>query len=126
MTRLTEDEIVSIAEVTHEANAAYCRSLGDVTQSPWEAAPKWQRDSAIAGVKFHLDRIEKNLPEDPEASHNNWMKQKLDEGWKYGSTKLPEKKEHHCLVSFEKLPLEQQRKDVLFENVVRALVWKAS
>ena len=57
----------------------------------------------------------------PEASHESWMKQKLEEGWKYGPVKDPERKEHHCIVPFDQLPREQQAKDFLFRAVVHAL-----
>jgi len=31
--------IESIAQVTHELNAAYCRAIGDNSQKPWKDAP---------------------------------------------------------------------------------------
>jgi len=43
----------AIAEVCHEVNRAYREALGDTSQVSWLEAPQWQRDSAIAGVKFH-------------------------------------------------------------------------
>ena len=49
------------------------------------------------------------------------MKQKLDDGWKYGPVKDAEKKEHPCLVPFEQLPKEQQAKDYLFRGAVHAM-----
>ena len=44
-----------IAKVCHEANRAYCEALGDYSQTTWEKAPDWQKESAINGVQFHLD-----------------------------------------------------------------------
>ena len=116
---LDDTQIEAIARVAHEANKAYCATLGDFSQVSWDEAPDWQKRSAIDGVKYHL----LNPHSKPSDSHENWSKQKLDEGWKYGPVKDPEKKEHHCLVPFEKLPLEQQKKDHLFLGVVRALAW---
>lgn len=109
--------IRAIAKVCHEANRAYCESLGDRSQVDWEHSPKWQTDSAINGVKFHLD----NPDAKASASHDSWMAEKLANGWKYGPVKDPEKKEHPCLVSFDQLPVEQQKKDVLFKAIVDAL-----
>lgn len=106
-----------IARVVHEANRAYCAALGDFSQLPWDEAPAWQRDSAVNGVKFVLA----NPHEGPDANHQNWLRQKLREGWKYGPVKDPEKLEHPCMVAFEQLPEEQQVKDVLFRSVVLAL-----
>lgn len=106
-----------IAQVCHEANAAYCRTLLDNSQPPWEEAPEWQQSSAINGVDFHVS----NPNAGDSASHENWMKEKLADGWTYGPTKDPANKKHHCIVPFEQLPPEQQAKDRLFRAIVHAL-----
>lgn len=107
----------AIAYVAHELNRAYCVVLGDHSQVVWEDAPYWQRQSAINGVKFHLEN-----PDATEShSHETWMQEKIDAGWKYGPTKDPDKKEHPCIVPFDELPLEQQIKDRLFKQTVDAL-----
>jgi len=110
---LTAEEI---ARITHEANRAYCSVLGDHTIPSWDAAPEWQRASAIAGVKSVLADPGKT----PEQSHFEWMEFKLKAGWKHGPTKRPEALEHPCLVSWEQLPEEQKVKDRLFLAIVRA------
>ena len=106
-----------IARVCHEANRAYCRSLGDNSQSHWESAPDWQKQSAINGVRFRVA----NPKAKDSAMHENWMKEKLADGWTYGEEKNPEKKTHPCLVPYDELPVEQQRKDALFSGIVKAL-----
>jgi len=116
-TETAKMQTTDIARVAHEINRAYCTALGDDSQPSWEEAPTWQRDSAIAGVEFHII----NPHVGPEASHGNWMAQKLAEGWKYGPVKNPNIKEHPCLVPFDELPKEQQVKDHLFRGVVHAL-----
>lgn len=107
----------SIARVCHEVNAEYCRALGDTTQPLWEDAPQWQRDSAVKGVELHLN----NPDLGPAASHEAWMREKLDDGWTYGPVKDADKKEHPCIVPFADLPKEQQIKDWLFRGVVHAI-----
>jgi hypothetical protein len=109
--------VQEIAKVCHEVNKAYCESLGDKSQVPWEEAPEWQKASAVSGVNLHIGNP--NLP--PSASHEAWMTQKLAEGWKYGPVKDPVKKEHHCIVPFDKLPVEQQAKDFIFSSIVHVL-----
>ncbi len=106
-----------IARMCHEVNRAYCQFLGDNSQPTWEDAPQWQRDSAMLGVKLHLNDPNAG----PQASHASWMAQMVAEGWVYGPKKDPEKKEHHCMVPFEELPREQQAKDWLFRGVVHAM-----
>lgn len=106
-----------IAKVCHEANRAYCESIGDTSQVPWEQAPDWQKQSAISGVGFHLAHPEVT----PEMSHEEWVRHKEREGWVYGPVKDAAKKEHPCLVAYNELPIEQRLKDSLFLAVVRAL-----
>jgi len=110
--------VEQIAAVCHEVNRAYCQALGDHSQPPWSTAPKWQRDSAIDGVRSIID--------DPgisaEQSHGNWMRHKQGEGWGYGLVKNAEKKEHPCMVPYHLLPEEHRVKDHLFLAVVRAML----
>lgn len=110
-----EAKIEQIAQVCHEANRAYCQTLGDNSQPPWEDAPEWQKESARLGVNLHL-----NGDFGPEASHTSWMKQKIEDGWVWGPIKDPVLKQHPCLVLFDRLPQEQQLKDVLFRAIVHA------
>lgn len=109
--------VEEIAKVAHEVNRAYCQSLGDVSQVPWNDAPEWQRTSAINGVKFHLA----NPDSTPAHSHESWMAEKLADGWKYGTVKDPEKKEHPCIVPYNELPAAQRAKDYIFLALVRQL-----
>lgn len=110
-------KVEQIAQICHEANAAYCLSLGDTSQLSWSEAPQWQRDSAINGVKFHLD----NPNSKPQDSHNNWLKEKEQDGWKYGLVKDADKKEHPCFVSYDQLPVDQQIKDYIFSSIVHGV-----
>lgn len=114
--KLTAEEIANVA---HQINKAYCAAIGDLSQPEWELAPDWQRQSAINGVKAHIDSGLTMLPED---SHISWMKQKKAEGWVYGEVKDAEKKTHPCMVPYDQLPLEQRTKDYLFREVVHTLV----
>ena len=108
-------EIENIAKICHEANRAYCQTIGDDSQPTWEDAPQWQRDSAIGGVRFHID----NPNACGSASHENWLAEKVRDGWKFGSVKDSDKKEHPCCVPYEELSLEQRRKDDIFIGVIR-------
>lgn len=107
----------NIAQVTHEINKAYCEATGDNSQLSWDDAPEWQKSSAINGVNMHLA----NPDASPADSHNSWLKQKTEEGWKYGAVKNAETKEHPCFVPYEELPVSQKAKDYLFKQTVHSL-----
>lgn len=111
-------KVEQIAEICHEANRVYCKSIGDYSQPTWANAPDWQKKSAIAGVKYHMENPN-FLPED---SHNSWLREKEADGWSYGDVKDPVAKTHPCFVPYAELPVEQQKKDHLFLNIVRALI----
>lgn len=112
------DEVVRrIAQVAHEANRAYCDSIGDTTASAWVDAPQWQIDSEMDGVVAVLS----GKVTSPEESHRNWLEEKTRAGWGYGPVKDPALKQHPCYVPYEQLPANQRMKDTLFFAIVRAL-----
>lgn len=114
---LPNEKIQDIARVCHEANRAYCVTLGDVSQTSWEFAPAWQKSSCIDGVNFVL-----KYPHAPNsASHENWLATKKKDGWSYGQVKDVAAKKHPCCVPYERLPEEQKRKDAIFRAVVLSM-----
>ena len=115
MVKTISNEIEACARACHEANRAYCAAIGDGSQPAWEGAHGWQRDSAINGVRGAL------AGNTPEQSHESWLKEKLDHGWKWGSEKDAESKEHPCMVPYSELPEEQRAKDDIFTAVANAL-----
>lgn len=107
-----------IARICHEANRAYCESLHDNSQPPWEQAPEWQRESAIEGVRAHLEAGGLS----PAKSHALWMERKVTEGWRWGLKKDAVKKTHPCLVPYDQLPQTQRAKDYIFAAIVRCFL----
>lgn len=106
-----------VAMICHEANRAYCLSIGDMSQPSWDDAPDWQKSSALAGVEKHMQR-----PLSPQESHESWMATKASYGWVYGPVKDPVAKTHPCMVKYDDLPDDQKIKDVLFGAICAALV----
>jgi hypothetical protein len=111
----TETVIEACAQAAHEVNRAYCMAMGDQSQPCWHDAPDWQKSSARSGVAGAL------AGNTPEQSHESWLAEKRDTGWKYGPVKDPEKKEHHCFVAYADLPADQRNKDLLFVVTVRCV-----
>jgi hypothetical protein len=115
--RVRSEQLDAIAQVCHEANRAYCNTVGDHSQLPWHEAAEWQRQSSRVGVAAVLD----GFIDKPGDAHRSWLREKEKEGWTFGFTKDAEAKTHPCMVPFEMLPLDQQVKDHLFIAVVGAL-----
>lgn len=111
-----ERTMETIGRVCHEANRAYCVTLGDYSVPPWDAAPDWQKDTVKLGVAFHLNNWEAT----PERSHESWLAEKARTGWTFGPIKDEEKKEHPCFVPYAALPVEQKMKDYIFSHIVHA------
>lgn len=106
--------VIEVAKICHQANKAYCESIGDFSQKEWGEAEQWQRDSAVTGVNFRSQNP--HLPF--SANHESWLKEKEEAGWVYGEVKDPVAKTHPCIVPYDKLPEEQKVKDALFVAIV--------
>lgn len=114
--RLAQPETVELlAQFGHEANRAFCLSLGDTSQPAWDEAPDWQKDSARAGVRGVLDG------NGPEESHASWLEHKRADGWVYGEVKDPDAKTHPCMVPYADLPAAQKVKDYLYVDSIRLM-----
>lgn len=107
-----------IAHVCHEANRAYCESIGDFSLFPWEQTPQIMRDSSVEGVRAVMT----NPGITPSELHAKWMQSKLDAGWKHGEVKDWDAKTHPALVPYDDLPNEQKVKDHLFRSIVLSMV----
>ena len=118
MNSLLSEQLTQTAKVAHEVNRVWCEYNGDNTQPSWDDAPEWQTNSAMSGARFHMNNPEAG----DDALHNNWMQDKINDGWTYEPIKDPENKLHPCLVPFSELPREQQFKDQLFRTVCRSML----
>jgi len=110
--------IIKIAEVCHEILRAYSECIGETLLPAWIDAPKWQRESAIVGVRM-LQRYHETTPEE---AHESWMKQKLATGWTYGETKSELHKTHPSLVPYYALSTAERAKDFIFLAVAKELL----
>jgi len=108
-------KIERIARLCHELNRQICEVVGDFSQLPWQLTPDSIKQSAISGVKSHLENP--NLT--PEESHELWMAYKIKEGWTRGSVKDLEAKTHPLLCDYSELALTDRLKDHVFSAAVK-------
>jgi hypothetical protein len=118
--------VIQAARVAHEANRAYCTTIGDDSQVPWNEAPEWQQQSAIEGVVNIYNRLRASKAPDPRQQHDSWLEQKLRDGWTYAATKDPARKVHPCLLPYDSLPSEQKLKDQIFIAVAVSIMGERS
>ena len=109
--------IENIAQAVHEINKAFCEQIGDHSLVAWESTTQDIKDIVIAGVQFHLY----NPNAGPDASHNQWMANKVAQGWVYGPVKDAAMKQHPCIVPFDQLSLNDRIKDALVMQTVHSL-----
>lgn len=111
-------DIWSCACVCHEANRALQLEFSEIPSPPWDEAEEWMRESSYNGVLFLVKNPESSFA----ALHDNWVLDKLADGWRYGPIKNTDTKEHPCLVDYNDLSIQQRRKDMLFKAIVTALL----
>lgn len=117
---MERDQIVeACARAAHEVNRVFCAALGDTSQTFWGEAEGWQKDAARKGT---IRVLEGNTSVGD--THQEWMNDKLRDGWKFGPLKNPSKKEHPMLIPFNQLPLSEQAKDLLFIATVQSVASK--
>jgi hypothetical protein len=117
----SEDQVMAfvavIAEVCHEVNRAYCEAIGDFTVSSWPNTIEETKNNIYKGVVFRLT----NPFSSPKDMHQNWMKDKVRDGWIHGPVKSEEFRTHPCIIAYEQLPEAQRVKDNLFMATVDSL-----
>jgi RyR domain len=113
------DQLQTIARVVHEANRAYCVTLGDHSQKSWDETPDDVKQSAIDGIN-HITESHTTIT--PRDSHENWCAFKRSQGWTYGPVKDSEKKTHPSLKPYEELWPAERVKDAIFIGIVQAFI----
>jgi hypothetical protein len=101
---MTKEEF--IANIRHIAWVAFQIAAGQ-SYNDFPNPDQWE--SLFQGVKSALEHPDMT----PESNHQNWMEMKWAQGWHYGPVKDFEKKEHPDLVPFDRLPVIEQRKDIM-------------
>lgn len=107
-------EIEQISKTTHEVHLSYCRSMGIDTQGKWEEISEAHKNGIISSVKgILLGEISTKVE-----SHNNFINNKIKDGWKWGEYYCKNKKTNPRLVVYQLLSLEDKVKESLFFDCV--------
>lgn len=104
-----------IARLAVNTNASYSAALGENVQH-WDETSPEIRASIVRGILFAL-----RYNPTPEQNHQNFLDDRLKEGWTYGPEKNVELKQHPDLIPFEHLPAEQKAKNHIFLSLVSSL-----
>jgi len=112
---------LEIARICFEANKQYCKEnkLFYVLDT-WDELPSNIKESIVDGVQ----KVKANPKVTAKEMHDNWLKYKKADGWKFGKTNDAVNKTHPNMVPFEKLSKEEQFKDKLFIKTVKAEIAK--
>lgn len=99
---------ILIAQLVNHVNNKICE-LNKEQQSSWEELPQHMKEGLIKAIKDNLS---------PEEGHNQWMKNRLENGWTYGTTKDIQLKTSPCLIPYNQLPYQQQIKDYIRQAII--------
>jgi len=107
---------VMVPEIVHEALRIYARTTGE-DWPHWRDLPDHTQYVTAKMVEFVTCRND-TLPED---LHNKWFTLMTDSGWIYGPRYSYKEKTHPNLLSWDKLPEHQQKKDIMFISVCKSV-----
>ena len=78
-----------------------------MTRNPAPYKPRGIDTEAVALSEEILD-LRESLARN---AHDVWARQRMAEGWKYGSKRDDARKEHPCLIPYEELPESEKAYD---------------
>lgn len=111
----TELLINQIAQECHLKNDELMLANGEVPNSTsWHEMDDHMKDMNIKSVKKAL--LNPNLT--AKDMHDEWMKNKIADGWRYGITKDADQKTHPLIIDFDKMNDIDKLKDQIFIDVV--------
>jgi hypothetical protein len=109
--------ISKIAKVCHQAEKSFAESLGDNSMVNWEESSLKIKEDTESKVISVINK-ENVLAED---LHIQWLDERIEEGWSYGSSIDYKKKTHPNMLPFSELEEYERKKYFLFVSIVKSL-----
>mgnify|MGYP003640624765 CR=1 FL=1 len=107
-------KIKQVAKTAHATHRAYCIEMGIPTQPKWNDVESEHKQVVCNSVNLiligHIDTVEE--------SHDEFIKFKHSQGWRFGEIYSIENKINPRMVAFSRLTLEQRIKERLFFECV--------
>lgn len=76
----------------------------------------------LQGIKLSED-LQKLTEKLAKNTHENWAKQRIKDGWKYGVKRDDIKKEHPCLIAYEDLTEKEKEYDrITSEETIKFII----
>ena len=113
-TRLSHEDI---ARVAYDANMRL-NLLTGVESPAWDDFTPEDRDLFIDGVRMQIEQPNRTI----EQIHEDWVDDRIRNGWRYGTVRDHTRKTHPSIVPFAELSLVEKVKDTLFASIVTSLL----
>ncbi len=108
-------KMVEVAKECHIANNNLMVTNNEIPNPiDWNDLSTHTKHINISSVK----KIYDNPSITAKDIHDEWMKNKIKDGWKYGDVKDDELKTHHLIVDFDKMNDVDKMKDQIFIDIV--------
>lgn len=109
-----QKKIVGLAKICHEAQRAFCQTMGDFSHPNWDLTSPWYQKVMVECVTFVFNKVS-----DVNQLHIFWSSQMTALGWSYGLVFNEKEKEHPNLKNFNDISFEEQIKYAIFmANVI--------
>lgn len=105
---------VALAQSLSGAQELFDKYALEIDPKPWDQKTNEERLGAVKFVQAYID----GRVQDPKTAHEIWMKVRQEEGWTYGATKNPEKKESPYIAPYDELDPKVQAKDLMVIKIL--------
>ena len=111
---MNTQQIEQAAQILHNWNRAYCTTIGNPPDQPWEQISDHDRENRQKAIRFLLQHPQAS----PEDVHHEWARDRTEQGWTLGAVRNEDLKTHPNLVPYGELPAAQRTKGTFARTAV--------